>query len=813
MKILSNSCHQKKVLVNFCLMLAVFLLLGVSLYPQQVDQSKINPSLFTKRWNAKWILPHEISPYEYGVYHFRKTFTLNEKPSEFIIHISADNRYKLFVNGIKVCFGPARGDIDHWRYESIDIAPWLNKGRNVIASTVWNFAQYKPVAQMSLQTGFILQGNSIKEEIVNTNASWKVIKDEAYTANKVDMAKLQNYIVVGPGDAVDGNKYPWDWESIDYNDSLWENSSEYYNGAPFGVGTDLFWQLVPRSIPLMEEFPQQILEVRRSMGIKVDSLFLSGKKSLIVPAKSKVTILLDQTFLTNAYPELTVSNGKESRIICTYAEALINYNRVKGNRNEIVNKKIIGNSDIFIADGGNLRTFTTLWFRTFRYLQIEIETMEEPLIINKLTGKFTGYPFRENASFACNDSSLSQIWKVGWRTARLCAGETYYDCPYYEQLQYIGDTRIQSLISLYVSGDDRLMRNALTLYNNSRIPEGLTRSRYPSSIDQVISTFSLIWILMVHDYWMLRDDPEFIEGFLPGVKNVLKWFEDRIDKNSGMIGPLPYWSFVDWPDQWPWSNESAVGGVPPGGQTGNSSIVTLQTAYAMQAATEMLRYFGDTCTADHYKFILKGLIKSTMKLCWDDSGKYIADTPAKKDFSQHANTMAILTGAVDTSKSADLITRTIKDSTLTQCTFYFRFYLYRAVKLAGLGDLYTQMLKPWKNMLALGLTTFAERPEPTRSDCHAWSSSPNYELLATVCGIEPAEPGFKSVKIEPHLGNLEWVEGKLPHPLGNIIVKLKKTSDNILNGTVVLPENLKGTFVFGKHSINLKSGENQIELN
>ena len=116
-------------------------------------------------------------------------------------------------------------------------------------------------------------------------------------------------------------------------------------------------------------------------------------------------------------------------------------------------------------------------------------------------------------------------------------------------------------------------------------------------------------------------------------------------------------------------------------------------------------------------------------------------------------------------------------------------------------------------MLALGLTTFAERPEPTRSDCHAWSSSPNYELLATVCGIEPAEPGFKSVKIEPHLGNLQWVEGKLPHPFGNIIVKLRKTSDNILKGIVILPENLKGIFILGNHSINLKSGENKIEFN
>jgi alpha-L-rhamnosidase len=89
-------------------------------------------------------------------------------------------------------------------------------------------------------------------------------------------------------------------------------------------------------------------------------------------------------------------------------------------------------------------------------------------------------------------------------------------------------------------------------------------------------------------------------------------------------------------------------------------------------------------------------------------------------------------------------------------------------------------------MLAMGLTTFAEKPKPTRSDCHAWSASPNHDLLATVCGIEPAEPGFKFVKIEPHLRDSEWIKGKAPHPKGKIQIELKKPrrtrGDNLAAG-------------------------------
>lgn len=158
------------------------------------------------------------------------------------------------------------------------------------------------------------------------------------------------------------------------------------------------------------------------------------------------------------------------------------------------------------------------------------------------------------------------------------------------------------------------------------------------------------------------------------------------------------------------------------------------------------------------------------------------------------------------------MTKITQAPSLTQCTFYYRYYLLRTMKKADLADSYVDMLGPWRDMIDNGLTTFAENPDPTRSDYHAWSASPNYDLLATVCGIESAESGFKPVRIEPHLGPLTWVEGEMPHPLGDIEVKLKRKEGDGITGEVTLPKDLKGTFIFGDKTISLKPSQQKIDL-
>jgi hypothetical protein len=769
------------------------------------------PRVFAGAPAAPWIFPPGAGN-EFGVFHFRRVFELDARPSSFVVHVSADNRYRLFVNGKQVSSGPQRSDLMHWRYETVDLASHLRAGRNVLAAIVWNWGAERPVAQFSRQTAFLLQGNSPREAVVNSGPEWRVLRNEGYSPIPVLGSAVGGYFASPPGEAIDARRYPWGWEQLDFSEDGWgaaaagdgfrARRTQLRASNPFGEAGG--WQLVARSIPPMEESPIRFATVRRSEGIAHDDGFLRGTRDAVVPAKTRAVLLLDQAHLTNAFAVLETSGGAGSTVALVYAEALKDKQGNKGNRNEIEGKTIAGVRDEFRPDGGERRRFQTLWFRTYRYVQLEIETGDEALRIHDLHGIFVGYPFELVARFDSDLAWLAHMWEINWRGARLCAWETYFDTPYYEQLQYVGDTRIQALITLYMSDDDRLVRQAIEHFDLSRIPEGITASRYPSDLGQYIPTFSPIWVAMVHDYWMHRDEPEFVRGFLPGIRAVLGWFERRVDE-SGMLGPTSWWPYVDWARGWD-------RGVPPGGAEGHSTVISLQFVYALDRAADLEAALGVSALADHYRSLAAKVRDAVRRGSWDAARGLFRDTPEAGTYSQQANVLAVLTDAVAPAGQAALMERVLSDATLTQSTYYFSYYQLEALRKAGLGERYVEQLAPWQGMLALGLTTVPETPEPTRSDSHAWSAHPNYGLLATVLGVRPAEPGFKSVRITPHLGPLRRAEGRVPHPRGEIVVRLARIEGGGLRGEVTLPQGLEGVLEWGGKKIALRPGRQELSF-
>ena len=783
----------------FCPLILLLTVFGGSVLQSQ----SINAAWVTRRWHAAWIRCPGGSAREFGVFHFRKTFMLPSAPGRFVVHTSGDNRYELYVNGRRAATGPARGDLKHWRYETLDIAPYLGSGRNVIAAIVWNYAEDAPMAQMTNEAGFVLQGDTAAEVGVNTDASWKAFNDGSIEAIHYDSRNMGEYFVVGPGERLRASRYPWGWEKRDFDDSAWVPAEIIAPAAPRGSeDSPSRWFLIPRNIPRMEETPERLHRTVRSQNVDAPSDFVLGHSPVTVPANSKATLLFDQAHLTTAYPELVVSGGRDSKITLTYAESLFK-DRQKGNRNDTEGKVIYGYHDEFLPDGGDHRIFRPLWWRTYRYLQLDVATQSDPLVIEDLRGTFTAYPFEVRARLVTDDPELSKMWEVGWRTARLCAHETYMDCPYYEQLQYGGDTRIQALISLYMTGDDRLVKNAIESLDESRTPEGLTQSRYPSWLPQYIPPFSLFWIGMMHDLWWYHGDANFLRGYLPGARNVLLWFEDRLAP-SGLLGTMEWWNFVDWSSEF-------KNGDPPQEENGQSSILSLQLVAALRAAADLESAFGSAQQAEHDRTLASRIAAAVYKTCWDSSRHLIADTPARRQFSQHANIMAILEDAVPAAEQPALMKTVLTDTSLTQATYYFRFYLFRAMKKAGLGDRYLDQLAPWRKMLGLGLTTWAETPEPTRSDCHAWSAHPNFDLLATVAGIEPAAAEFRQVEIRPHLGELRKLQATLPHPEGEIQVAYSRQGER-LTADVTLPEKLEGWFYWNGKRAALHGGSQHLEF-
>jgi len=297
-----------------------------------------------------------------------------------------------------------------------------------------------------------------------------------------------------------------------------------------------------------------------------------------------------------------------------------------------------------------------------------------------------------------------------------------------------------------------------------------------------------------------------VKSMLIPAMGILDWYEKQIDLKKMMLGPMKWWNFVDWDRTFP-------SGTPQGATDGNSSVIGFQYAYTLRQAASLFEHFGKKNEAAHYLNLAQQIGKATYDSCYDAKRKLLANTPEKKKFSQHASIMAVLSESVPQQEWAPLMKRVIADTGVSQATFYYRFYLMRALKKAGMADLYYSQLKPWREMLENGLTTFAEEPDPTRSDCHAWSSSPNYDFFSTICGINPSKPGFKEVQIEPAFGELTEVNGIMPHPSGTIKINLKKNAQGGVAGDIELPTSLKGSFIWKGKKLELQGGKQRIALN
>jgi hypothetical protein len=753
------------------------------------------PPALAVEWNAAWISVPGAPRTEYGVYHFRKAITLPSKPDSFIVHASADNRYQLYVNGRRVAWGPARGDLYHWRYETIDLAPHLRAGNNLLAAVVWNFGPDSPMAQVTNETGFLLQGDTAAERAASTGPSWKCAVDRAYSPIPVRMGRdVFGYYVAGPGERVVAAAYPWNWQMPDFDDSSWAAAVSLGTAAVRGArDAHSPWMLVPRPIPAMEEKPEPPLKIRDG-----------GPLPLQVAPHSEARVLLDQGYYTTGYPELTVSGGNGAEVSLRYAESLYEQGKSsKGNRNEIEGKRFVGYRDTFVADGGKSRAWRPLWWRTWRYIELTVKTAGAPVTISSLTTTFSGYPFVRRAKLTTSDpaanAELQRMLDVSWRTLRVDAHETFMDCAYYEQLQYIGDTRLEALAVMTLSSDARLVKNALDTLNDTRTADGITQSRGPSRLPQYIPPFSLIWIGMLHDYWMYQDDAAFVRSLLPGQRAILSWFAQHRN-DEGRLGALPWWNYVDWVEGW-------RNGVPPNGDAGGSAILDLLYLNALQWAAALEHGLGSPALAAEYEADAGRLSADIRASYWDPSRRLFADTPKHDVFSQHANSLAILAGLVKDDEARNIAAALIDDRSLTESTLYFRYYIHTALRQAGLGDRFLDLLGTWRDALRIGLETWPEKPEPSRSDAHAWSSHIAVDMFRTIAGIRPGAPGFARVIVEPNLGKLAEVSASMPHPKGEIEVALNKTTGQ---AEVTLPAGVEGELIWQGKRSPLKSGKNAV---
>jgi len=775
------------------------------------------------RWPAQWITHPQANGSAAVVQAFRRQFTL-EKPLQCRIHVSADERYELWLDGQRIGRGPERGDRFNWFFETYDLQ--LKAGEHTLVARSWWLNEFGPApfAQISIRPAFLLAGEGAAGELLSTGvAAWEckwiqgcycVDKSMAWGTG----AKLR----------VAGSEFSWDWENG--GGTGWEKPKAI--GFAYGPQqlTDQppYWILKPATLPAMLESEVFVGTARHVQKLnemptgemvvlakdhlakeaqKWDDL-LQKKKKLTIPAKTIRRVIIDLGNYYTAYPDLITSGGKGSVLRVWWAESLYEKSteansygsgRVKGNRDEIDGKFFVGIGDTFEPDGGKRRVFNTLWWEAGRYIELIVSTGDVPLTIEQFSLRETHYPYEWAGRFEASDERLGQVIPIAKRVLEMCSHETYMDCPYYEQLMYVGDTRLEVLSTYTWCADDRLPRKALRMFDESRKSPGFTQSRYPSRIQQTIPPFSLWWVGMVHDYMMWRGDRAVVAALLPGVRAVLDTF-DRWKNADGLVAGPPGWNYQDWVPSWQY-------GMPVNADCGISGILNLQLAWVSRQAAELECYVGEREMAKRFRRHARDYSQACQAF-WDKPRNLYADDLDKQHFSEHAQCLAIL-GDIDiANKQKRLLNGLLSAPDLARTTIYYSHYLFEVFAKFGHTDKLIERMGLWFDHPKNGLKTTMEGPEPTRSDCHAWGAHPIYHYLASLLGIRPDDPGFQTVKIRPQPGPLASLRGSMVHPRGLIAVEVNQR-DGRISGSVRLPEGLTGTVQVHNDIQALKPGLNR----
>ena len=691
------------------------------------------------------------------------------------ITIAANSRYCLYVNGRAVVNGPCKGAEWYQFCDTLDIAPYLQAGRNVLAVKVVAFpnflrqradrSNWGPTSVMTdvcgpmlLLDGDVALADGEKAVLSTKEAEWFCRRDDAVVWHHENMTWL-----AGCFEDVDGAKLPHGWaDSADIGEGFTKAVKKRKNGIEYGEFTKLM--LFERPIPFLLRDKLAPLTELPGTG----ELHFGADGKVVCPPHTTLSVVLENPKLTTAYAALATEGGKGSTVTLSYSEGYIHED--ENGREYKKHRKDIGGifkgvSDIYHPGGGQ-EVYEPFWFRTLLLIKIEVTTDDEALTICLPELTETRYPLESKAVAASKAQSwVKPVWDISLRTLQLCMHETYEDCPFYEQLQYIMDTRLQILFTYAVGNDTRMAKRTIHDFHSSILPEGICQSRYPSMSPQVIPAFALHWVLMLHDYVEETGDLEFVRPYVPSVERIFAWF-NRHKNALGLAAKLEYWDFADWADEW-------ANGIPNGAKTGMGAgtVNNLFYAYTMKTIAPLFEKLGMTERAVQYTNEATDVLSAVMTHCWSNDRQLLREAPDLEEYSQHAQLWAVLCGLFTGEEAQAAMHKALTDKSLVQCSFVMQFYLFRALEEAGMYDRTEALWDMWRGLLDEGLTTVPEIPGPyTRSDCHAWGALMLYEFPRKALGVTILSPGYAKVQIKPMALYLQSADGAVPTPHGLVKV-------------------------------------------
>lgn len=703
-------------------------------------------------WKACWIWDKENLTEENVWMSFNKNVSLEKVPEELIAHISADSKYWLYINGKTVVYEGSvkRGpDKNSGYYDSVDIAPFLNEGKNSICALVWFWDTETSYSYCSSgQGGFIFE--AVGENIsVISDKTWKVKRNPAFIDSPFypPNYRLPEYSIY-----FDARKDMENWTQPGYDFSSWENATEYAIG-----GEGAYGKLYPRAIPFLKDYGLKDYENSKDYKNHTVTKLFGEKITVDVPYNAQLT----------PYLKVIAPEGKKIRITAE-------------------NTLIGAVSTTYVTKEGEQEFETPGWFNG-EHITYKIP---KGVKIVSLMYRETGYKSSFCGDFKCDDEFMNSLWQKSLRTLYVTMRDNFMDCPDRERAQWWGDVTSEMIMTMY-----SMDTNAYLLYQQgveamlSHVDDTkVLQTVVPIQGDYFeLSVQQLAGIVGFMTYYEYTGDKAFLEKVYQASLDYLKLWE--MDDNNLVVHREGSWDWADW-----------------GKKADMTAIENAWIYYALSAVEEMAEILEKDSDVS---FITqrKGAISKGYEDLWTEAGYKSKDARKPDD---RANALAVLSGLAKAEQYAvikNVLTTTENSSP------YMEYYVLEALCEMGEYESAQERIKNrYNEMMSEDYSTLWEFWDSWRgTKNHAWSGGPLVIMSKRFAGITPCEAGYEKVEIKPQYNLSDSMSCTVPSVKGLITLNYEKTSSGYavdlklpsgMKAVLYVPDNAKVTINSQPYSEN-----------
>jgi hypothetical protein len=700
-----------------------------------------------------------------------------------MIHITADSRYQLWVNGCYVGQGPTPFRKPWMTVDSFDITSMLHAGNNVLAIlATWHgvpHCTYTVGMPGVLVAGEVVDLEGRRVEFVS-NETWRAMACEAF----IQKVPRRNGATAWM-ECFDARKDRVGWQQAAYEDVSWPYAQVVDPGPV---------HLLPRAVPALKEYPSEQNNIANiwqgSDEIPaLDSLTRQLDVEPLTPVNREVEFPLVVEESSQAFA-LTVDLGKEVtgqiEVDLEAPEGVVIDLCPAENLQQHVNRpwcfrKGTNYAKRYITRQGR-QSWRTFGYDGLRYVHAVVRGPHPKIVVHRLGvwRRETSLPIR--ATFECNDPVVNRLWQITCHTMTIGAQDVHVDCPTREQTSAWGDHLWSGLWETYLTGDVSHLRHLLVTMEQIQSPEGQVCCYPFSGVDYPLYDFSLLCVLGIWEYLRISGDRDLTQRLMPVADRILDWYRkemgssglielDGQDAFERKIGQL----FIDHPGL-----NSHNHPYPSIDRRGISAGLNFFFIMALDAQRKCLEHLGQDARAQKLQIEADRMRVKADKFFFDpDHQVYVdavCDGKRSTHLSQQTNALAILAHTCSPERSREILTRllTPNDPKLCLCGTYFWTYLAEALCQSKMHKaMWGQVVQLWNTMAEQGATSWWETflGDELDSLCHTWSCVPGYLILSEILGVKPVSAGFARIAVIPQLDLLASVRASLPVAKGTIAIE------------------------------------------